>query len=112
VHVVETEFVAINVRWQDPGDLSVTPANQFLVQIGIPDASGHPDGVYLTVGQLTPPFVAAATFEEATAQLEALSGEVQVKAHQRYLISRARVQELIDVLTAAAKAYDDAGGTS
>jgi hypothetical protein len=109
--VADTESVAISVRWQNLDELPVTPANQFAVQIGVPDASGHPDGVYLTLGHVTPPFIAAATPEEATAQLEALSEGVQIKAHHRYLLSRSRLQELIDLLTAAAKAYDDAGGT-
>ena len=111
-HVADTESVAISVRWQSIDDLPVTPANQFAVQLGIPDASGKPDGVYLTLGLVTPPFFNATSIEEVNAQVEAMTEGVQIVAHHRYLVSRSRLQELIDLLTAAGKAYDDAGGTS
>lgn len=110
--MADTESVAISVRWQSIDDLPVTPANQFAVQIGVPDASGKPDGVYLTLGHVTPPFINAASVEEVNAQIEAMAEGVQIKAHHRYLVTRSRLQELIDLLTAAGRAYDDAGGTS
>jgi hypothetical protein len=99
--------VALAVDWSDATDLPVLPANQFLVQLGVP-VEGKPDGVYLIVGHAAPPVIVGPDLESQRMQVEKLGGRLKVEAHARYHFSRERLGELLKVLNALTAQYDGA----
>ncbi|MFF4813096.1 hypothetical protein ACFY2K_00785 [Kitasatospora sp. NPDC001309] len=99
---------AIDLAWHNTDQLA-RPANQFLVSVGLPDTSGQPDSVYLTIGQVEPPVLngTPAQMEQRLREM----GSLRVETLGRYVLSRARLQELIDVLQGAAEIFDKTGGS-
>ncbi|MEV6547628.1 hypothetical protein AB0M57_02830 [Streptomyces sp. NPDC051597] len=84
------------------------PANQFVASLGLPTSTGKADEVYLTFGHVAPP-VLTGTPQAMEEQVRAL-GSLPVETLGRYVLSRARLQELIDVLQRAAVIFDGALG--
>ncbi|WP_431041454.1 hypothetical protein ACQUSR_05805 [Streptomyces sp. P1-3] len=99
------EQVVTNVRvdWEQPTTAAV-PANQFATTVGLPAADGKPDGIYLTIGILEPPFLTGSP-DEMQKQLQGLEN-VTTRLLGRYVLTRARLAELINLLQVAAKKYD------
>ncbi|MEU7952598.1 hypothetical protein AB0B62_15670 [Micromonospora chalcea] len=103
----EAQKTALRVIWDAADNIPVMAANQFAVTLGLPAASGRPDGIYLLVGHLAPPTIVGAA-DEIRQYAEASGGKIAVSVHGRYLLSRDRLQELIDTLTSMAEQYDQA----
>lgn len=98
---------ALELGWRI-GDHAARPANQFVVSVGLPTSQGKPDEIYLTIGQAEPPFVTG-TPAQMEQQLRAL-GSLPVETLGRYVFSRDRLQELINVLQRTAEIFDRARG--
>ncbi|MFJ2732261.1 hypothetical protein [Streptomyces sp. NPDC087317] len=98
---------AMGLSWRNV-DEPARPANQFVVSVGLPTAEGKPDQVYITFGQVEPP-VLTGTPAEMEQRLREL-GSLPVETLGRYVVSRSRLQELIDVLQRTAGIFDKAWG--
>lgn len=98
--------MTLRVDWSRADDVPAEPANQFVVNVGLPDKAGTPDGVYLLLGHLTPPILLPGTRNEVVEQLETIQSKRTVEVRGRYLLSRQRLNELIEVLQIAAVQYD------
>ncbi len=96
---------SIAVDWAGASDKPLLHVNQFAAQTGVPARDGIPDGLYLLLGSVAPPLIFGKTNAEYQREIEAL-GSVPVTIHGRFHLSRARLSELIDVLTQAAQNYD------
>jgi hypothetical protein len=99
----------LKADWSDADSVSTQPANQFAVTIGGRSEHGTPDGIYLTVGHITPP-VLIGDPEAQMAQIKELGGKRKVAVYGHYLMTRERLDELISVLQMVAKRYDEAYG--
>jgi hypothetical protein len=98
--------VALRLDWAEHDANSALPANQFIAQVGLPSRQGPPDGIYVTFGHVTPPVLLGPTPEELQNQIEELGGTRTVRSLGSYLLSRGRLDELIEVLQTAARQYD------
>jgi hypothetical protein len=96
--------LAIQTEWGDVDAVPVQVANQFGAGIGVPAAGGVPDGVYLTMGHLSLPILLGSP-DEIRSQLET-KGRLTVAVQARFFLTRARLDELIGVLTKAASQFD------
>ena len=104
------ESVTIEADWSAAQTTPVQLANQFVGQLGAETASlDHPvpDGVYLIVGQASPPVLVGSEAMQRE-QVERLGGRLPIAVHGRYFITRARLDDLIRVLTETAHKYDAA----
>ncbi|MEU9710763.1 hypothetical protein AB0E21_19410 [Streptomyces sp. NPDC047967] len=99
--------LSLGLSWRN-GEQAARPANQFIVSVGLPTSQGRPDEIYLTFGQVEPP-VLTGTPEQMEDQLRKL-GSLHVETLGRYVVSRDRLQELIEVLQRTAELYDSARG--
>ncbi|RSN12784.1 hypothetical protein DMB42_11440 [Nonomuraea sp. WAC 01424] len=100
------ENFPVTVDWSDLDGMPITHVNQFLVQAGPPTAGAGPDGVYLVIGSIPPPFIPRDTEGQRQA-IEALKATgIRVTIHGRYQMSRERLDELIQVLQQTADQYD------
>ena len=82
----------------------IKPVNQFVATVGTTGEGAEPDGVHLIFGYLSPPMLLG-TPEEIRLQAEALT-ELPVEVAGRFLLTRARLGELISVLQSVAGQYD------
>jgi hypothetical protein len=103
----EVAEASLRVTWDSANSLPVVTANQFAVTLGLPSNSGRPDGIYLLVGHLAPPTVVGSV-QEVREFTAASGGKIDVAVHGKYLITRDRLQELLDTLASMAKKYDEA----
>ncbi|MFG3051863.1 hypothetical protein ACGFZP_13060 [Kitasatospora sp. NPDC048239] len=94
--------------WEDPAG-PAQPTNQFAVALGVPNASGRPDSIYLTMGILEPPLLFGSD-EEIVERLAESGHKLPVKPLGRFVLTRDRIQELIKILESAAEIYDEAQG--
>ncbi|MGW9022882.1 hypothetical protein ACWGQ5_01325 [Streptomyces sp. NPDC055722] len=99
---------AMGLSWRNVDQQPARPANQFVVSVGLPTAEGKPDQVYITFGQVEPPVLSGtpAAMEQELREL----GSLPVETLGRYVVSRSRLQELIDVLQRTAEIFDKAWG--
>ncbi|MER6732569.1 hypothetical protein [Streptomyces puniciscabiei] len=97
------ESFQLRFEWRNT-DVPSRPANQFIVSMGLPNAAGQADAIHLTLGQADPPVVSGSP-EEMVQQLRGL-GTLHVETLGRYVLTRARLDELIQVLQHAAIQYD------
>ena len=100
----------LELDWSAAAALDAKIANQFIVQLGAPATGGAPDGVYLIIGEVTPPLIISNTAEGRKAQAESYGGRLPVRAHGRYYLTRARLEELRKVLDRIAAQYDEVSG--
>jgi hypothetical protein len=98
--------VQLEADWSAAADVEELIASQFLVQIGLP-AGDRPDGVHLIVGHATPPILIGDDPASRQAQLARHDGKLAVRVHGRYFITRARLEELRNVLNGLAETYDE-----
>jgi hypothetical protein len=96
------------VDWSDAADVQATPLNQFICQVGAPLRDGRPDGIYLLFGNVVPPLVLGDSREERQRFIDMAGGGAKVQIHGRYVLSRERLDELIEALQKIAKIYDSA----
>jgi hypothetical protein len=99
--------VPLRASWRGIDDVPVRFVNQFLVSTGLSSADGTPDGVYLALGHTAPPILLG-TRDEMRAQLASHEGRLDVTVHGRYVVPRARLEELIEILRTALEKYDRA----
>jgi hypothetical protein len=98
-------IVQLRQDWAGIADVPVQHVNQALAQIGSPSQDGTPDGIYISLGSSEPP-LAFGSEEERKRALEAL-GAIKITVHGRFHISRAQLNDLIEVLHTIAVQYDD-----
>jgi len=100
------EQITVQAQWVlNPNDLPAT-ANQILVQPSAPLASGKSDGAYVTVGHLNPPMVngmPGPITPDMTADMV-----FPVVPVARFLVSRERLADFRDALTAFIDTMDAA----
>lgn len=94
--------------WSGAADVQATPLNQFICQVGAPLRDGRPDGIYLLFGNIVPPLVVGDSQEERQRFIDMAGGGAKVQIHGRYVLSRERLDELIDTLQKIAEIYDSA----
>lgn len=97
----------VAVDWAAAADIPTLHVNQFAAQVGIPTRDGVPDGLDLLLGSIAPPLLFGKDAAAQQREIESL-GSVSVIVHGRFHLSRARLDELIDVLQQAAGNYDTA----
>ncbi len=99
---------SFSLRFEWPEDQpAASPANQFAVSMGLPTGSG-PDALYLSVGHAAPPLLSGSP--EAVALRAREIGVLPINVLGRYVFTRGRLEELIDLLKKAALQYDLAQG--
>lgn len=104
--VVQPTEVTLEVDWSAVEDVQTLPVNQMLAQVGPgTDATGVPDGVYLTFGHAAPP-VLLGSQEAIRRGLEQLDGRLKVDVHGRYFLTRDRLAELIRILQTTSAQLD------
>lgn len=105
--MTEVEPFTISVDWSNAADLPTTHVNQFFVTPGPPTSHGAPDGVYLVLGSIPPPFVPGDKEGQRRAVQALKEHGLKVTAHARYQMSRERLEELIVALQALSEKYDE-----
>jgi hypothetical protein len=104
--------VKLEFDWSSAADVEPTVATQFLIQLGMP-AGGEPDDIHLIVGHVNPPIVVGDSHESRREQVERYGGKLPVIVHGRFVLSRARLEELRNAINDLAEKYDElAGGGS
>ncbi|MEU7007081.1 hypothetical protein [Streptomyces sp. NPDC046332] len=93
----------VRLEWRNT-DVPSRPVNQFIVSMGLPNAAGQSDAIHLALGQVDPPIVSGSP-EQMEQQLRSL-GTLPVETLGRYVLTRARLAELLEVLQQAASNYD------
>ncbi|MFJ6717484.1 hypothetical protein [Streptomyces sp. NPDC091259] len=93
----------VRLEWRNT-DVPSRPANQFIVSMSLPNAAGQSDAIHLTLGQVDPPVISGSP-EQMEQQLRSL-GSLPVETLGRYVLTRARLAELVEVLQQAAINYD------
>jgi hypothetical protein len=97
----EEEGLEVPVVWGGVEEVPILYANTFVCQW---DVAAH-GGFILTIGQLTPPALIG-TPDEVRGQAEQLS-YVPVRAVARIGVTRAKLDELIAILTINRDSYDE-----
>lgn len=103
--------VELATEWGDVSGVPVQYSNQYAASLGLPTADGHPDGIYLTFGHLQIPLITGGE-AEIRRLLEERGSKVIVAPQARFILSRARLGELIGLLNKIAEQYDRVSGTS
>lgn len=98
--------IPIRVDWDEVNAVPITHVNQFLVQVGPPTAGAGPDGVYLVIGSIPPPFIPPDVEGQRAAVERLKAAGIKVSVHGRYQMGRERLDELIQVLQQTAEKYD------
>jgi len=102
-------MVPIGVDWTEVNALDARHINQLAIQLGAPTPDGIPDGVYLSVGSITPPIIQAPDAESARRLAQELQGtSLKVVAQGRFHLNRSLVDVLIKLLQTTADQYDNA----
>jgi hypothetical protein len=105
--VVSDTVRVVNTSWSlEATKMAPVGANQFALQIEA-GPSGHPEALVLSVGYAGPPIITDPSQEE-----QALSEGIQVTPLGRYVLSRERTAQLIDMLQRALGAWDASLGHS
>ncbi|GIH72674.1 MULTISPECIES: hypothetical protein [Sphaerimonospora] len=100
------ENFAVAVDWSEATGAPITHVNQFVAQPGPPTLEAGPDGIYLLLGSIPPPFIPR-DIEGQRRAIETLKATgLKVNVHGRFHMSRARLEELIQVLQTTADTYD------
>ncbi len=100
-------MTSIPVIWPNAQDLPVLVTNTVVSQLSSgPD--GRPEECIVTLGHAPPPIILGSA-EEQDVALRAL-GAVSAQAHVRVSLNRARLQELIGVLSQSAAQWDESLG--
>ncbi len=100
-------MTSVPVIWPNAQDLPVLVTNTVVSQLSSgPD--GRPEECIVTLGHAPPPLILGPAEEQEVA-LGALEA-VSVHAHVRVSLNRARLQELIEVLSRAAAQWDQSQG--
>ena len=97
----EPEGTQVPIVWVGAEDVPILYANTFICQFD----TTAPGGFIMTVGQLTPPALIG-TPDEVREQAEHLSF-VQVRALARMAFTRAKMEDLIAILTENRDRFDD-----
>ena len=103
---MSAEHPSFSIDWSGVDAVQPHLVNQILTQIGMP-AGGTPEGIYVTLGSITPPII----FGNEDLQREqeaAYGGRLKVSPVCRFMLSRARAEEMIDLLRNAITQYDEA----
>ncbi|MFC1409192.1 hypothetical protein ACEZCY_11145 [Streptacidiphilus sp. N1-12] len=98
-------FYSLKLQWPTEQP-KARPANQFALGLGIPTKIGNPDAIYLVIGHAEPPFISPAELPTEGEEIEPVGIEVL----GRYVMTRSRLGELIDMLQQAADIFDQALG--
>lgn len=107
--VGDLPLVAVTLDWQDAATVEPLHVNQLMAQIGVPAPNGVPDGIYITLGRVLPPWAGGPDPESQRKALESLQGStVKVGVQGRFHISRDLVDSFIRVLQNMADQYDAA----
>ncbi|MFC8419275.1 hypothetical protein ACUJ8N_01635 [Streptomyces sp. ESR1.13] len=94
----------VRLKWRNT-DVPSRPANQFIVSMSLPNLAGQADAIHLTLGQADPPVISGSPEQMEQDLLEL--GTLPVETLGRYVLTRARLEELIQVLQQAADKYDN-----
>lgn len=104
--------VAIAVDWSDMVGTPIAHVNQFVAQPGPPTMEGNPDGIYLALGSVPPPFIPADPEGQRQAIAHLKNSGLKATLHGRFHMSRERLEELILVLQRTAEIYDSVSSKS
>ncbi|WP_327670419.1 MULTISPECIES: hypothetical protein [unclassified Streptomyces] len=97
------DSVEMRLVWRNT-EVPSRPVNQFVVSLSLPNEAGQSDAIHLTLGQVDPPVISGspAQMEQDLRNL----GTLPVETLGRYVLTRPRLGELIQVLQQAASNYD------
>jgi len=100
--------VAVRLDWSAAEACPAQHVNQVLVQVGPPSESGVPDGIYVTVGSISPPVIPADPEGRAARVAELTASVVKVAVYGRVSMSRDVLDDLMRLLKLTADQYDAA----
>jgi hypothetical protein len=103
----EPPLVSVSVDWSEASALNPRHVNQLATQLGGPTPDGIPDGIYLALGEVVPPILAAGDAEKARKLAAELQGtSLTVIPHGRFHLSRSFLDVLMEVLQTTAAQHD------
>ncbi len=103
------ELVKVRIDWSAAETTPAHHVNQALGQLGPPGSDGMPDGIYVTIGTVSPPALLdedTVARDELVARLESSGAKVNVVG--QFHMSRQMLQDFIAVLQTTAAKYDAA----
>lgn len=96
----------VELTWGNVQDLPLNFVNQIVAQLGAPAGPEQvPDGIIVILGHAAPPVIVGSE-EAIQRQVDALSS-VQVQPLGRFVMSRERAEELLQVLAQSVAQYDE-----
>jgi len=108
VGVAIPDQVSVRLDWSAAEACPAQHVNQVLVQVGPPSESGVPDGIYVTVGSISPPVIPADPEGRAARVAELTASILKVAVHGRVSMSREVLDDLMRLLKLTADQYDAA----
>lgn len=107
------QLVKVRVDWSEAETGQAPHVNQALGQVGPPGTDGIPDGIYITMGSLTPPPLLDGDDEMRDRLLEKLTTNgLKVTVVSQIHMSRQMLGDFIAILQATAANYDAAAQAS
>ena len=100
------EQVSVRLDWSEAESCPDQHVNQILTQVGPPSGRGVPDGIYVSIGSISPPFIPPDEAGRAARIAELEGSVVKVRVHSRIHLSREALDDFIRVLQTTAAKYD------
>jgi hypothetical protein len=102
------QLVSVPLDWGETESARAGHVNQALGQIGPPGPDGLPDGIYITMGVVPPPPLIEGDPAKSKLLEKYVTGGVKVNVVGQFHMSRAMLNDFIEVLRTTAANYDAA----
>lgn|GEM_PF-2985138 len=100
--------ISVSLDWSDTESARAGHVNQALGQLGPPGPDGLPDGIYITVGVAPPPPLIEGDPARSKLLEKYAAVGVKVNVVSQFHMTRAMLNEFIEMLQTTASAYDAA----
>lgn len=107
VSVAVSQQVLVRLDWSEVEQTPAHHVNQVLAQVGPPSLKGIPDGIYVALGNLSPPVIPPDDDRREARVAELANSVLKVAVHARVQLSREALRDLIQVLQTTADQYDE-----
>jgi hypothetical protein len=102
------QLVSVPLDWSDAESARAGHVNQALGQLGPPGSDGLPDGIYVSVGVVPPPLLIEGDPARSKLLEKYTTGGVKVNVVGQFHMSRAMLNDFIQMLQTTAINYDAA----
>lgn len=100
------EQVQVRLDWSGAEESPTMHVNQVMTQVGPPSSAGVPDGIYLSLGSISPPLIPPDEEGRAQRVADLARSSLKVSVHARAHVSREALADIIRALQTAADQYD------